>query len=244
MSFSNFIRLQNFVAHALLCDTELDVINIVTREQLLADESQLPDQTLAAEVLVYITPRQGRDGRTGCGIIVEKPEFRVNNPNLPGPEGDILLTLLILEDPLTNHGPQTGTLKPADQVAQRCLEVLHGYQLEGFGQLFADQAAMQAAQDFEPLRGYRVRLRVRMPRNQADRVAQPTVTEDAGEVTLACATTDARIFYTTDETFPGRSNSGAVEYTEPFTADVGTVIHAAAYKEGQPPSHVLKVTVT
>jgi len=244
MSFSNFIRLQNFVAHCLLCDTELSVINIATREQIIADESRLPDATLAAEVLVYITPREGADGRTGCGIIVEKPEFRVNNPNLPGPEGDILLTLLILEDPITNLGPETGTQKAADQVAQRCLEVLHGYQIEGFGEMFADNAAMQAAQDFEPLRAYRVRLRVRMPRNQDTRVAQPTVSENDGEITLACATTDARIFYTTDNSFPGPSNPGATEYTAPFAADVGTSIRCAAYYEGLPPSHVYHATVT
>ncbi len=244
MSFSDFIKLQKFAAQALLCDTELDRINIATRDEIIASEDKLPDATLAAEVLVYITPREGGDGRTGCGIIIEKPEFQVNHPNLPGPEGDILLTLLVLEDPITNYGPETGTQLPAHQVSQRILEVLHGYQIEGFGQMFADTRAMQSAQDFEPLRAYRVNLRIRMPRLQDARVATPTITEDNGSITLACATTNARIFYTTDSTFPGICNPGATEYTEPFNAEVGDVIHAAAYYEGQPPSHVIKATVT
>lgn len=244
MSFSDFIKLQKFAAQALLCDTELDRINIATRDEIIASEDKLPDATLAAEVLVYITPREGGDGRTGCGIIVEKPEFRVNHPNLPGPEGDILLTLLVLEDPITNHGLEHGTLLPAHQVAQRILEVLHGYQIEGFGQMFADVNAMQSAADFEPLRAYRVNLKVRMPRNQDARVATPTIIEDAGTITLACVTTDARIFYTTDGTFPGVCNSAAQEYNEPFDVEVGDVIHAAAYVEGQPPSHIIKATVT
>jgi len=240
VSFTNFIRLQNFVAHALLSDTELDSINIVTRETLIANESKLPDKTLALEVLAYITIR---NGRKGCGIIVEKPEFQVNHPNLPGPEGDILFTLLVLEDPITNNGPATGTLKPADQVSQRLLEVLHGLHMEGLGDMYADTQAMQVAQDFEPLRGYRVRFKLRMPRYQAERPAMPRITEDALTVTLSCSTSAARIFYTLDESFPGPSNPGAVEYTEPFTVEVGDIINAAAFIAGSPPSHMIQATV-
>lgn len=241
MSYTDFVKLQNFVAHALLSDDDLSSVNIVTRERLLADESRLPDRTLAVEVLAYLTVR---NGRKGCGVIVEKPEFQVGHPNLPGPEGDIVLTCLVLEDRITNSGPVTGTQRPADQVSQRLMEVLHGYQMEGFGQLFCDANAMLAATDFEPLVGYRCAFRLRMPRGQTARVEQPTISEESLSVTLACATEEAMIYFTTDGSFPGPSNPGATLYAGPFDVEEGDVINAAAFKAGLAPSHVIQATVT
>jgi hypothetical protein len=72
MSFTDFIQLQNDVAHALASDSFLANVNIVTRERLLIDSSRLPDQTRKAEVLAYMTPR---NNKFGCGVIVEKPEL-------------------------------------------------------------------------------------------------------------------------------------------------------------------------
>lgn len=244
MSFTDFTKFQNFVGHYLASYNALDRVNIVTRERLLADESRLPDETLAIEVLAYTTPREGGDGRIGAGIIVEKPGFEVGSPNLPGPEGDLTLEILVLEDRITNLGPTEGTQLAADQICQTIMDALHWQQFEGFGQMFCDRAAMTEAKDFQPLIAYRLRFRLRMPRGQTAKVAQPTITEDNGSITLACATTDAQIYYTTDESFPGRSNSAAILYSEPFAADVDTVITVAAYKEGLTPSHVIQATVT
>lgn len=244
MSFTDFTKLQNFVAHYLCSNNAFDAINIVTRERLLADESRLPDETIAVESLVYITPREGADGRSGIGIIIEKPGFVVNAPNLPGPEGFITLQLLILEERLTNLGPQTGTGVAADQLAQMLMDALHWHQMEGFGQMFCDNNAMQTADDFAPLIGYRVNFKIRMPRSQTAKAAQPTITEDAGLVTLACTTPDAMIYYTTDESYPGRSNPGATLYTAPFAVEAGDIINAAAYLEDLNPSHMIQATVT
>jgi hypothetical protein len=244
LSYTDFTRLQNFVGHYLCSNNAFDRINIVTRERLLADASRLPDETIAIESLVYITPREGGDGRTGIGVIIEKPGFVVQSPNLPGPEGFITLQLLILEDRLTNLGPTTGTELAADQLGQMLMDALHWHQIEGFGQMFCDNNAMVVAEDFAPLIGYRLNFKIRMPRAQTEKVAQPTITEDAGTVTLACSTADAQIYYTTDESFPGRSNPAAVLYSEPFPAAVGTVINVAAYKEGLTPSHMIQATVT
>ena len=241
MSYTNFVRLQNFVGHYLGSYTALDNVNIVTRERLLLDESRLPDKTLALEVLAYITPR---NGRKGAGIIIEKPGFQVNAPNLPGPEGFITLQILILEDRLTNLSPTTGTLLAADQIGQTLMDALHWHQIEGFGQMFCDNGAMVAAEDFEPIVGYRLNFKIRMPRGQTTKVAQPTITEAALEITLACSTSAADIYYTTDESYPGRSNPGAILYAAPFTVASGTIVNAAAYKDGLTPSHMIQATVT
>jgi hypothetical protein len=241
VSFSNFIKFQNFVAHYLTSYSALDKINIVTREMLMADESRLPDDTLAIEVLAYITPRNGRQG---AGIIVEKPGFDVSSPNLPGPEGDITLEILVLEDRLTNQGPTEGTQLAADQIAQTIMDALHWQQFEGFGQMFCDRAAMTEAKEFQPLSAYRLRFRLRMPRGQTTKVEQPTISEAALEITLACATSGAQIYFTTDGTFPGSSNAAAQLYSAPFTVTAGTVINAAAFKDGLTPSHMIQATVT
>lgn len=241
MSYTNFIKLQNFAAHYLLSYNALDNVNIVTRHEIILGESKLPDKTLALEVLAYITPR---NGRKGLGVIIEVPEFQVIAPNLPGPEGDIILTLLVLADKLVNEGPVTGTNIAASQCCQIIMDALHWQQWEGFGQMFCDQNAMQAATDFEPLDAWRLRFKIRMPRGQTAKVEQPTITEDETEITLACTTEAAQIYYTIDESYPGRSNPGALLYEAPFTVDVGTIINVAAYKDGLTPSHMIQATTT
>lgn len=238
---TDFVKFQNFVAHYLSSYNALDNVNIVTRERLLADESRLPDQTLAAEVLAYITPR---NGRFGAGIIVEKPGFEVGHPNLPGPEGDITIELLVLEDRITNNSPSEGTGLPADQICQIIMDALHWQQWEGFGQIYCDRSAMVAAKDFQPLDAYRVKFRLRLSRSQTAKVQQPVITETSGAITLACLTSGAQIYYTTDSSYPGRSNPAAILYDGTFTVDVGTVVNAAAYLEGSTPSHMIQATTT
>jgi hypothetical protein len=245
VSFTDFVQLQNDCAHALLGDPWLQEVNIITRERLLDPNSlqRLPDQTLAAEVLVYLTPRN-KMGRAGAGIIIEKPQFQVSKPNLPGPCGDLILEFLILEDRLANEAPTTGTLKPADQIAQRILEVMHGWRLGSQGAFYADANTLQPARDWEPLTGYRVRLRSQLSRGQTDRVAVPTLANNAHTITLTTVTAEAEIRYTTDGGFPGPSNSAALIYTTPFVVDSGTTVRWAAYLADSLGSNVGSQTIT
>lgn len=246
-AYTDFVKLQNFIGHFLCSYNELDRVNIITRERLLtaaAGDERIKTDNLAAEVLAYITPREGGDGRIGAGIIVEKPGIIVNHPNLPGPEGFLTIDLLVLEDQLTNAGPTEGTQLAADQICQIIIDALHWQQFEGFGQMFCDPNAMTEAKDFQPLNAYRVRFKLRMQRGQTEKVAQPTISENALEITLACATADAQIYYTLDESYPGRSNPGAVLYDAPFPVADGDIINAAAYKEGLTPSHMIQATAT
>jgi hypothetical protein len=240
----NFTQLQTDFAHALRGDDWLRNVNIVTRHDLNNPDTLklLPDKTLAAEVLCYITPR---NGRKGCGVIVEVPEVGVASGNLPGPEFDLALTCLILEDPVTNLAPQTGTLKPADQVAQRILEVGHGWRIEPHGEFFARGPSLREAADFEPLRAFRCQLNLKLPRTQTTRTAlnQNSISEASGEITLTVPE-GAEIYYTTDGTFPGPGNPAATIYSGVFTATAGTVIRWAAYKVDELPSFAGYATVT
>ena len=244
MNFTDFLKIQRHVAQLLLSDDLLANVNIVTRDHILLNQSELRDETLADEVLAYVTPR---NGRSGCGVIVEKPEFRVGDPNLPGPQGDLIITCLILADPLDNWSPSSGSNVSGNQAGQRILELLHGWRIRPAGAFSADAAALEAANDFAPLDAWRVRVRMKLPRYQTNQVAEPVISVASGLATITCATADAEIFYTTDDSFPAHQrggNPGSIRYTAPVAVESGTVLTACAYKTALNPSNAITQTIT
>lgn len=235
MAFTDFIRLQNDWAHVLLSDEWLDKVNIVTRERLILDGSQMPDETLAVETLAYLTER---NGGSGVGVIVEKPELAVSLFNVPGPQGDLVITFLILEDPLTNN-----TGRAADQVGQKILDIGHIFTSQGDGVYTSAPNALSAARDWEPLRAFRARLRIENNRGQTDRVATPQITPGLGNVSITSPTGGAQIYFTIDGTCPAPSNMTASFYNVPFSPPSGTMIRAAAFKSGMVQSAIARKTV-
>lgn len=231
MAFTDFIRLQNDWAHVLLSDDWLAKVNIVTRDKLIEDAAATQDETLMAEVLAYTVER---NGASGAGVIVEKPELVATLPNVPGPQGDLLFTFLILEDQLTNN-----TGRAADQIGQKILDIAHIFTSQGDGVYRADANALSGARDWEPLRAYRARLRIMNNRGQSDRVATPVYS--AG--TITCATAGAASYYTTDGSCPAPSNKNATLYTAPLTLDAGTVLRAASFKSGYVQSAIARTVI-
>jgi hypothetical protein len=76
------------------------------------------------------------------------------------------------------------------------------------------------------------------------KVAPVTITNATGSITLACGTSGAAIYYTTDGTFPYFGNANATLYGTPFaTPATGTLIRAAAYKTGSVGSNVAELEV-
>lgn len=256
MSFTDFNALQRDLAHILLSDEWLENVNIVCRDELLTPTalSRLPDETLAVEVLAYITPRNQADGRIGCGVIVEKPEFSVESPGVSGPQGNISVEFLVLEDRLTNNGPTEGTLRAANLVAQRILDLLHLHADDGVGTFQAVGSAITVARDFEPLDALRVRLRITAKRLQTTRCAVVRITFANDECTLTCATTDAQIYYClsgqdqdgnwTEPGFPSPSNSagGAQLYSAAFAVTSGQTVRACAFLTARNQSPVTRKT--
>jgi len=240
MSFTNFIQLQNDVAHALLCDNWFESVNVVTRDTLLLEQTRMADQTYAAETLVYTT---SRNGRSGCGVIVEKPEFSLLHENVPGPQADLILTCTVIEDRLQNEDAQFGTLRAADQVAQKILDVLHLWSIQGQGIFRGDRTAIVSDPRFEPLTAYRVRLRMTCNRGQTSRCATPSITNTEGTITLATSTSGADIYYTTDGTFPAPSNPKAIIYSGAFTPNSGETARAAAVKTDLSISSINQLTI-
>ena len=83
-------------------------------------------------------------------------------------------------------------------------------------------------------------------KKEVTKAATPTFTEDYKQmntdVTMACTTDGARIFYTTDGTTP---TDASTPYTGPVNiATAGTTITAVAYADGYDPSEPATITVT
>ena len=240
---TDFKQLQRDAAFAFASDSRLQTVNIITREQLLADQSRLPDATLSAEVLVYITPR---NGKMGVGVIVEKPRFEVPNPQAPGPQGEIVIESLVLEDQLTNMDPAEGTMLAADYVAQLLLEIAHGWNLNFQSDFVADRNAMVEAKEWQPLRAYKVSHRMILSRAQTARVTTPAITNDGTNITLTNdpSTPAAAIYYTLNGDSPAPDNAQATLYTGPFAAPAGTTtLRWAAYQAGYLNSAFAQVTI-
>jgi hypothetical protein len=234
MSFTDFIQLQEDVAGVLLGDAWLGAVNIITRERLIFEGNRMPDEALMVETLAYLTER---NGKRGCGVIVEKPRFAVTLPNVPGPQGQLVVSCLVIEDPLENEGP-TGTGQAADQVGQRILDVLHHWVLDGVGIFRAEgDNALSPATEWEPLRAYTARVVIDANRGQTPRVARVVAAGEGAAVTLSSGTVGCLIYYTLDGSFPAPGHGTL--YEGPVDA-TGMVLRAVGYMEGLVPSAVLR----
>jgi hypothetical protein len=78
-------------------------------------------------------------------------------------------------------------------------------------------------------------------------VATPTISPNGGsftssvQVTLACATSGATIYYTTNGSDP---TTGSTEYTGPFTLNNSATVKAKAFKSGSNPSAIASANFT
>lgn len=233
---TDYVQLQEDLYHLLLSAGTLADINVVQHRRL----------RLAAELEISTLWQMPRNGKAGCGVLVNMPEVQVGHANLPGPEFVTTISFSVVEEPNLNFAPG-GTQLSAEEVAQRVAELLHGYAGGNWGgALFAKGAVVTPDTDFpEGLLAYKVTLNLRLVRTQTARVATPTVSIDGENLTtLACATAGAAIYYTLDGSFPGSGNPAATLYSAPFTPEVGQELRWAAYLSGLLPSEAVHATVT
>jgi hypothetical protein len=214
---NSFVQLQYDLEQMLLSADALTNTNVVAYRKLRL-QSEIDWSS------IWTNPR---NGRAGCGVLVEMPAFEVQSPNVQGPIGDLVLSCAVIEEPNLNYEPTGGTLLSAEQVCQIILDQAHQWAVVGSGVLYADVRAIADAPEFQGLLAYRVRLKLKQSRVQTQRVALPTVSESALTVTLACATPGAAIYYTQDGSFPGPSNPGATQYQAPFQQTGQTLRYCA-----------------
>lgn len=218
---TDYVQLQSDLYHLLLSAENLRTVNIVSFRKL----------RMSSEVEFSTLWQAPRNGCAGAGVLVHMPEVETMHGNLPGPEFVTTVPLSVVEEPNQNFAPG-GSYLSAEEIAQRVAELLHGYAAGVWGgALYAKGPVIQPDSEFPAgLLAYRVQLHLRLMRTQVARVATPTISQgEGGAVTLACGTSGASIYYTTDGSFPGPGNAAATLYAEPFTAEVGTRLRFGAY---------------
>ena len=235
----NIVNLQDDLYYALLSWDLIKTINVMQMRKMRL-QSDLDFAT------IYQTPR---NGCAGIGIVVEMPTYLMsNNLSGPGPQTELLVTLLVVECPPINLVQGAGTGTDAESVADLLLTLLHQWLIEGQGEIYPQSAPIAPANDC-PLGtlGYRVSVKMQHSSPSILRVTQPSITIDGSfNVTLTelSGLPGVQIYFTVDQSPPCSSNPNARLYAGPFQTVVGTVVRWEAWAAGYTPSSIGQAVIT
>ena len=170
-------------------------------------------------------------GKTGVYCLVLMPGFFVEDPDVPGVQGSVELAIRTLEDPKINNTNLT-----AEDVALANLRWFgDGLVIAGLLAIYPSTRgpALKPNYDYPGFLVYDTVLRGQLPQDYPGRTAQPTIGDNAGNVTLACSDGAAGIYYTLDGSMPqpgDTSGTGATKvYSAPFAVASGTVVRCLAW---------------
>jgi len=178
-----------------------------------------------------------KDGKIGVAVVVGEFFGDVDSENVPGPHFSQSGTAVtIFENPLFNNG-DAGTGKAAVDIAVKVAQVLHHYYAGGIAQTLL-VSGKKAVEPLGSLRegetAYRVNVQCPLDAEILDKVLTPTISPAGGavpqEVTLACATAEASIYYTLDQSYPWSGNANATLYAAPFNVTAAAVLRVVAHK--------------
>ncbi len=186
-------------------------------------------------------------GKTGVYCLVLMPSFFVEDPNVPGVQGAVELTIRTFEDPKINN-----TDLSAEDVALANLRWFgDGLVIAGLLAIYPNTngSALKPNYDYPGFLVYDTVLRGQLPQDYPGRTSQPSITNDnAGSVTLTCSEGAAGIYYTLDGSMPqpgDTSGTGSTQlYTAPFTVSSGTVVRCLAWNSAILPSDVDQATIS
>ena len=186
-------------------------------------------------------------GRHGCACAVEMPTVGVDTPNVPGPQGILRISVLIIENPTENYG-QNGTQKDAELVAERVAQLLHLFRVQNVGTMYASGPnVIEPTDEIDGHVGYRVTFIVKKGSDVLDKTGTPIITgtHEAVTITPAPGYETGAIYYTLDgESYPGPDRPNSFTYTAPFATDAGAVVRSAGYKTGSTGSDIAEHTAT
>lgn len=221
-----------------------DIVSRLLADEYFADITVLSERTAdllntIERALKVIT---AKGGKIGVAVVVGAFTADADQPNVPGPAWtNGASRVVVIEHPLMNQGA-TGTGKAAVDVAARAAQVLHHYLAGGIGQtmMVTGKDALVKVPDNQLDPGtiaYQIRVENSLDSLVLSKVATPTIRPDGGTVprtvTLACTTSGAAIYYTTDLSYPSAVNvTHATRYTVPFTISAAATLRVVAHKTG------------
>lgn len=240
MANDALLTLQQDIRYRLLGDSYFDDIPVIT--ETMADADVQVEKALA---LGSVT----KGNVCGACVLVMPSTANAERWNTTRAVLNTSMIVRVLENVGINQKTEIGTGKAASSISERILKVLYGYQYSPTSILLPDSPCIAAVDDALAPVAYEVRLRCELVIGSEDtKVLMPTATgaDESGNyyVTLACSTSDAAIYYTTDDTYPAPDNDTAIVYSAKFTATNGDTIRACAYRDGYIPSDCLYYIVT
>lgn len=233
----NIVDLQNDLFYCLRSWDMISTINVVQQRKMRL-------QSMVDFATIYQTPT---NAKVGIGILVEMPSYKMsNNLSGPGPQTELLVSLLVVECPPINQNSLSGTGTDAESVADLLLTFLHQWLNEEQGELYPQDSPIAPASDLPPgTLGYRVSMKMQHSPQSLTRVTQPSIAIDGSfVVTLTGTNPGTQIYYTLDGTTPASANPSAMKYSDPFQTEVGQTVRWQGWLDGYTPSTIGSAVVS
>lgn len=239
---SDITLLQDYLFYGLLsCD-------LFARFNISQEKQHLMQSEIEFSAIWQVPRDKKPENPSGIGLYVEMPSLRIPKPN--GLQRDIVASIGIIEERNINMTSGVGTGVSAEELGEMALDFMYDWCLGFTSALTPEAPALAPAKDLvqgDGLITYRASVSMRREHHATNRCDTPTITEaPAGTFSLAngAATPDADIYFTTDQSFPGKAVATATKYVAPIPLAAGTILTYAAWKPAFRPSHVSAKLIT
>ena len=248
----NLIQIQNDIYGLLLSAPQLATVNIVQERRFIVQQ----DIELDA---IWQTVR---NGKSGCGILIEEPDVISDSPNVTGPPQSVQLSFVCFQNGDAAF-TEMGSGFFATQIEQFVIDALHLQNLGGLGSLQVRGNFSSPAREYAGINARRMKVSM-TPFNaaQTPRTAPIIPIFENGLCALSCATNTATIYYTLDGGFPINAAiaidplsvtpstpagtpivASSTLYVGPFAVASGQLLRAAAYAPQMNPGQILFQTI-
>lgn len=194
-----------------------------------------------------------KSGKRGVAVIVLQVVADDDIPNLAFGPMTLMPAFQVVEN-LELNRDANGTGKSARKVSRRIRDVVKGFGAAG---LVTDMKAGKPCIEPVPLvkelgelvKAYQVNFRcLEVPQQGLAQAQMPVCAAVAGptpQFEITSPTDAARIYWTSDDSYPGPQNPGAKVYESPIAIpDGGITVRACAYAQGLVASRVQRQTIT
>ncbi|MES2597182.1 MAG: hypothetical protein V4662_17680 [Verrucomicrobiota bacterium] len=185
---------------------------------------------------------------SGLAIMLPLPAFSITQPNNPNLFGEIVFSVLVLENIMINGG-SGGTGVTCELAAIEVMKAGHNTMIADNRALICDGMVPYEIQKEEYLAdiAYEVTFRARAGFAQDAECRQPLIVVDGDDITVSCETAGASVSVTSDGTYPAPTNPNAftVASGTPFDGSglTGLTLRAVAYHPDLNPSLLASVSV-